>query len=438
MNNKRKIIVAFIFLFCCLTFTLINTGLQKIDDEIYKNAFYDYSSFFNWITFFYNNWSGRIVVSTLTTFFTNMPTYVFLISNITVFFIFIITIYFICNIMFENIEKKLKLMLLCCIPCFFYFMKLNVIKYGVIWLTGALNYFWPATFMLVSLIPFISELKSYNIKSKYYIIFLLANIISAMVEQTGLVLVCFGIITLILLKKENRKINKLLIIHLIIIILLFGICILAPGNVERKMVEELQWYNDFSMLSLFEKVNQGFRVFLDHTLNDNIILTTYFILQLIYLKSRNESKTKLDILFIVSLSVYIIWANLFRENEIFNLASFEIKKMYKYIDIIKIILNYIITIHIGIELLYIMKNSKNSFIVSLLYSASVCAIIILGFSPTIYASGDRIFLLTDFLIILINSLLSIEIFKEEKNKKLAKLYLTITTILALVTYIICF
>ena len=435
MKNKNKFIICMVFLIICITFLLLNTAIQTTDDYVYKNAFCDFSSFYKWVGEFYCNWSGRIIVSSLINLFTNMPIWIFKISNTVVFFIFIGAIYWICNVMFKNIKINIKAALIVCIPSLFYLINLRVINSGVIWLTGALNYFWPATFMLVSLIPFISELKSQKFNSKYFVIFFLSNLISAMVEQSGLVLVCFGIVTLIWLKIEKKKINKLLLIHFLIIFVLFMICMLAPGNIKREFVEELGWYSDFSMTTIFERFNQGFHAFMGHIVKGNMILIVYLVGQLIYLMLKNESRNKFDCWFIVIIVMYLLWAFLFKEKIIINLTSFEIKKIYKYEDIIKIALNYIMIGFIGIELWYSTKDVKNGLIVSVLYFASVCSTIVLGFSPTVYASGNRVFILTDFLIILINSLLCVEIFEKNEKNKWIVLYTIITIIIASDAYV---
>jgi hypothetical protein len=107
--------------------------------------------------------------------------------------------------------------------------------------------------------------------------------------------------------------------------------------------------------------------------------------------------------------------------------------MYKIDELFKIIFNYIVIGNIGIELLYIMEDKKNGLIIGLLYFASICSVLVLGFSPTIFASASRIFVLADLLLILINVALAVEILKEEKNRLWID-YIVITTIIALATY----
>ena len=430
---KNKIISFFIVLFFCLTFLCLNEGLQTIDDEVYKNVFFDFKSFVDWVQEFYSIWSGRVIVTSMITVFTNMPIFVFVISNTIIFGIFIVAIYWIINILFENLENKLKMVILIIIPCFFYCLKVSVISNGCLWLTGALNYFWPVTCMLITIIPFICELKSVNISSKYYIMFYIMNLISAMVEQTALVLICFGLITLVILKKEKKKINKLLIIHFVMITILFLICMLAPGNIIRANAEKLLWYNDFDMLLPLEQVNQGFFCLLDNFMNGNTILFTYLIIQLIYLKCKQTKINKLDVCTIITFTIYLFLTIIFKFSSNSKLIDFEINKLYKIDELFKIIFNYIVIGNIGIELLYIMEDKKNGLIIGLLYFASICSVLVLGFSPTIFASASRIFVLADLLLILINVALAVEILKEEKNRLWID-YIVITTIIALATY----
>lgn len=417
MIKKIKSNIIPIILTVCLfiTFFILNRGIQTSDDLIYKDAFYDVTTYWYWLKEFYCSWSGRITVSTLINIFANTPIIVFKISNTIIFGLIIYFMYRIINVLSKDLNKTIKKLLLFCIPGFIYCINIRVISSGCLWLSGALNYFWPLGCCLIALYPFICELKEIECKKRNYIIFFLANFIAAFAEQTAMVLICFGLITFFICKLEKRKLNKLLIVHYIMIVIFSMILFLAPGNAVRSEAEELLWYYDFGMLSIGDKILQSFSYFVDNIINDNFILFGALVINIFLLNIEKNKKSWLKLLLSYILLMYLLVSVSFAKYNIFNLGNISINHFYKIENVLKLILNAIIFSVIGMELMYVFENRKNGLIISILYFASICSAIVLGFSPTIFASGNRIFVLTYYFLALINSCLSVEILRQQKG-----------------------
>lgn len=412
---KSNLIPIILIVFFVITFFILNKGIQTFDDFVYKEAFCDVTTYWEWLKEFYCSWSGRITVSTLINVFTNTPIIVFKIFNTMILGLIIYFIYRIINVLSKDLNKTIKNLLLICIPGFIYCINIRVISSGCLWISGALNYFWPLGCLLVSLYPFICELKGIECKKRYYIIFFLANFIAAFAEQTAMVLVCFGLITLIICMLEKRKLNKLLIIHFIIIVIFSMILFFAPGNAVRSEAEKSLWYYDFGMLSIGDKVLQSFTYFVDNIINDNFILFGALVINIFLLNIEKNKKGWLKLLTTYILLVYLVVSVSFAKYNIFNLSNISINHFYKIENVLKLILNAIIFWGIGIELMYVFEDKKTGLIISILYFASICSAIALGFSPTIFASGNRIFVLTYYFLALINSCLSAEVLKKQKG-----------------------
>ena len=68
------------------------------------------------------------------------------------------------------------------------------------------------------------------------------------------------------------------------------------------------------------------------------------------------------------------------------------------------IISLFIITQIGIMLFYVLDDFDHRYLVMLLYLASLCSGYVLGLSPTIFASGPRVFFLSDILIVIIGGI----------------------------------
>ena len=63
------------------------------------------------------------------------------------------------------------------------------------------------------------------------------------------------------------------------------------------------------------------------------------------------------------------------------------------------LMSLFIIIQLGFMLFYAFDHINHRYLVVLFYLASLCSGYILGLSPTVFASGPRVFFLTDILVI---------------------------------------
>ena len=424
LNPTNLIILIF-----AVFFFLINKGLVDLDDKVYKNAFNSISTFFSWLGNFYNVWGGRISSMVLTNIFTNLPKIIFRISNTIVLVITILASYKIIKMVTDDWNEKVKNILLIILFCSMFFISIPVINSAMLWICGSTVYLWPIATMLISLIPFISELTGKKIGKQYYVFAMLANIIAAFSEQTSAILIAFGLITLIWCKLEKRKVSKLLIAHYIIIIIISAINLLAPGNAARSYSEEIKWYPSFSNLSLLDKLIQGYIQVANHLINNTTILFSIVAI-LSSLLIICDEKTKKINKFVAVLPIIYVLAKFIPINAISRLYTFEkfgIYTLYSPKVLVQLIASSFIIILVAVQLIYALKNKKAGFITSIIYCAGLCSGLAISLSPTIYASGNRVYAVTDMLLVLVSGRLWIELFK--KGKKNWKILATVVLII---------
>ena len=423
--TKRKInlciSIVIIIVFSIIFFNM-NEGFMTKDDEIYSQVFYDLSSFKDWVFNFYTTWSGRIVTSALSNIFLRMPLVIFKIANTIVYVIAILSITKIVNKICNVDNLRFKNILL-----FFTFLisliiNKEVYQWGAIWVTGAFNYLWPTAFMIFSLIPFI---KSEDTKNIYFIFYILSDFIACFAEQTALVLVCFATISLIISIINRKKLSKALILHYIIIVILTIIEIFAPGNSVRAQASMLRRYPTFNMLNVGDKLLQGIIVIANQLLTADIKLMLILTLLIgIYGIMNKKQKLTFKILSIIPFvyfgSSYICNKIGIFEGILYNLPNFGKEYIYGikiYIPIIIFILNLVL---IACTTLFSFESERKNILTDLIYLASIMSSLSISFSPTIFASGSRIFFVMDFLLIAVIGIFLGEIFRKENVNKLLK------------------
>ena len=407
INLYIKIIIVAIF--SILIFN-INECLMVADDAVYSKVFHDFATFKTWAYEFYNIWSGRIITSALSNLFLRMPLIIFKICNTLVYIMAIIAIYKIIKYFIKTNNQIIDNLIFLSIFIISFLIDRNVISAGVVWVTGSFNYLWPTAFMLVAIIPFIKVLTDEKDRNIFFVIYILADLVACFAEQTALVLLTIGTIAIGYLLFNKKRVNKLLLIHYIFIIILTIIEISAPGNFVRFTASTLRRYPTFDMLSIGDKFLQGIILLGNQLINyDNIlmIILTLAIMIGCFKKKDFNKFTK-----IISLIPFLYFTSSFicsklgvADGILYNFKLFGIDYIYGvtiYIPILIFIVNLVLIISL---MLFVFDDYKTGILTTLIFLGGLASTLTISFSPTIYASGSRVFLLMDFLFMIVIGIL---------------------------------
>lgn len=429
MKNKKtklysllfKVIITTIFgiaMFC------ITEYIMTDDDTVYSKVFNSFETFVSWAWEFYNIWSGRVITSALSNIFLRMPLVVFRIFNIVVLITGIIAIYKIIksfvkidNIIVDNLIYISLFLLYFVIPE-------DVVQYSVKWVTGSFNYLWPAAFMFVAMIPFVkrfNEEKDENEGNKFFIIYILSDFIACFAEQTTLVLLTIGTLVIGYSIIRKQRINKLLIAHYLIILILTTIELAAPGNFVRFEASTLRRFPTFNMLNVGDKLIQGIICLANQLLtNDNILMLILTVIIAITNLIKNKSvvvKISSCIPAIYFLGIRICSKLGIGETIIYNLPFWGKEYIYGLKIFIPLIV-FVIMLWLITELIASsFKDVKKGIATSIIFLGSIAASLTISFSPTIYVSGARTYFLGDLLFVLVIGIMLANLFEFRKVKK---------------------
>lgn len=180
--------------------------------------------------YFYNNWTGRVIPHVLIGIFRNMNELIYEIINSLVFIIFITTISKVLN-------KKSSFLSILSVFGYLAFSRMFGEKFG--WISGAFNYLWPSTFLVIFIYYFYNyfkKQKDINILGKILLV-LFAFITGFMHENVSFVGGAFLCCLMIFNIKEFLKFEKSKKVIVILTFIMFCLgafaCIFAPGNLTR-------------------------------------------------------------------------------------------------------------------------------------------------------------------------------------------------------------
>ncbi|WP_026885122.1 DUF6056 family protein [Clostridium beijerinckii] len=295
------------------------------------------------------------------------------------------------------------------------------------WGATTLNYLWPLSFGIYSFIIVKKIYNNYNIKGYEYVLSTLALMFAANQEQMCAIL--FSLYCALTLYFFIKRKNKRYIILQTCICLVNLIWILkCPGNIVRKVNEVGQWFPDYNTLLFINKTDIGFSSsMVQFICNPNSVFIIFSILAFILtiIKCRDNM---FRIISGIPLGVGLFFS-IFRNNialffpellKILNYSSqygtITTDNFYSLKSYIPIFLYGMTGICVLLALYFCFGNNVKTILTMLIILLGLASRIIMGFSPTIWASGNRTFLFMYFAFIICTIMIYEEILKSNFNK----------------------
>ena len=372
----------------------------------------------------YINWTGRIIIESIMVPMFGYNLWVWRILNTIMTIILALGIYKLIPYKYVDKITATKRLLIKSVICISIFtIHKDVFLTAISWITGSFNYLWPVACAILVMLPFKNALFNERFNKRWYFILIFAVILGANMEQASLVILCFALITNIYLIIRDKKIRVDLIIFNIFIAVNSAILFLAPGNYVRSASETITWFGQWDMISLPTKVMMGTNLLLEQMFRNEIILITVLVGLVNIVIWKKYKDILIRILAAIPMIVVIIKIvervfgvlNINTNLLIFKLFNVQNLNILNFDDI-KIFLPTSILLCtlliIPVVFLLIFDKVEMKYLSVILYLASICSALSISISPTIYASGARIFFVTDILIIIVSVLILSEYLRE--------------------------
>lgn len=440
MKKKEKyplIVFSVIVLFFYLFFTHL---IIKTDDGHFLGILNEDSfNIFEWLKERYLTLSGRTVSEFMMMSFLKLNTVFWKLLAAGAFTYMIWFAEKMCSAFSGVLTQLQKNIFCCCVPFLVFIGSLNP---GAFWFAGSFTFLFPFTAFLMTVTPLVFEF--FEVKHNRIamnVISVIASFLACSQEQTAALTVTFLVVLIVaLLLKHKLKIYH--IISLITSVSGTFWLFTSPGMTGRIAMEGGS-FSRFSEMNVFEKLLCGITNYFGYSFFMSVIVTGIFAVLLFLTVSAMYDKKKVKIfakVFLAFLAMvcagvnaaYVIVCHKVPDKgfeEIFR------KGDYGAFDIAVIILCFMLLMMFAAMLvLIIIKNRKLGITVSLLAVAAVMSAVVLGFSSSVYASGQRVFFFADVLTLFASGVL----ISGGKSKKNIYVYNTAVIIAVIMLIVNCF
>ncbi|MBO0445510.1 hypothetical protein JZO78_04070 [Enterococcus ureilyticus] len=405
MNRNKQVknwlivnqdLLALTVLFLGIAVYLSFFGFQNGTDDEWFQRMSHQKDYLTYILNRYMTWSARIFPDSIMYFIFSLPMILYWsITSLAM----ILSAYSIARFTKKEV-KTFDIFLVCTL---FGFMNFEMFFHSFLWITGAVNYLWPLALGLCSMIPYADYVfrgNKWEKKSWISLSIICTFLFSISNEQYLIVGFCAalcGHITL-LVKKEKQSILLLFKTFIMFMGILF--MYFAPGNALRLQMETEKWYPDFNELSVFSHIKVGLNFMVTGIYNNVFSLLLLVILSSILLLNLNRYSFLLISLIIACLSCMYLFPG-FSSGlaQIYNYSAKQLFSMEAFSAVMK---NFFVAIVLyGVTMLAIYKGASYKIFSLLCMIAALFSIIMLWFSPTLFASGSRVFVCAGVLFLIV-------------------------------------
>ena len=295
------------------------------------------------------------------------------------------------------------------------------------WAATTTNYMWPLALGLFSLIPIRKIWDGEKIKFWQYPLYTLALLYACNQEQTCAIIVCLYILFTIITTIRDKKLHPYLLIQSLFTIASLVFILTCPGNYERQASEISENFKDIGMLSTLDKLGLGFTAnFSEIFTKGDLVFLMFTGLIYVYIMTNYKDKLYRVVAAIPFLSILVShyfrrltekffpFINLFFDEFGTKDVKLTAANCNNLFNAIPIVFSLGITICIVLSLLLIFKKLKNN-VALLIFLAGLASRVMMGFSPTVFVSGERTRIYFDFAMIIASLLVWLE-FKKNTEK----------------------
>ncbi|MBQ2775724.1 MAG: hypothetical protein IJF40_07560 [Clostridia bacterium] len=299
-------------------------------------------------------------------------------------------------------NKKVQNTIIC---CSIIYPTIIVVDAGFVATT--VNYLWSVTCGFLCLIPLKAALENKKV-SWYWVLPCLPLLLYATnMQQMSVLLAAVFFLGILFLAIAKRKFNLCITLEFLITCagLFYSYYLNMFGNNNRMERETKRYFPNFAELNIFEKAELGFSsTFFGLTMNAHFALVAFLIfsglLAFFVFKKKSKLYSKIIAVFPFVFSLVFGILSLVPRDLIKGLTFFtgELKnfKMTKAIysfNPVADILFIIICLCVIYSLFVLLKNKKTVAVCVIILALGLMTRMLMGFSPTVWASGHRTFFL---------------------------------------------
>ena len=406
----------FIFLFAFLL--LLHLTSPHLEDDLIFSKYLKERSLKDFIVWRYNTWTSRNIIEVIVVMFcTGRHWKVWSFIDTLIYVIMTIII----SKMFNKKHNKRFDTVLCLLVLIYSFQDMGSAGTTV----TTLNYILPLTCLLYSMFILSKTNNVEKIHKLEYVAATVTSLIACNVEQTCLVFVGFTIIDVIFLIIKRRLSNRnwFVVFLMIIGIMELLYIIKCPGNLTRYESEINTWYPEYRYYGIDCKLYLGIVSTTSVILNQKVVFTIFALLLMIYTFIKSQNKV-MRIVSTLDFSFFMFMGTL---KETSKTIFSSLNTFYDIVDINGIyytgshlpnIICLFIILFVAFSMIYLIYKLLDCKIVyPLIFLAGLLSRIVMGFSPTVFASRSRTAIILYFSAIILSYVLYMKIVERLEGDK---------------------
>ena len=372
---RNKYIIAFSLIYLMFFFKLYYGHYVNMADDVWFSNVHDsQSNIFVWLKDRYFQWTSRIPIEFfLVLLITHFKVWVFINS-------FMFASLVLCTLYYLKLNlKKLLISSVLVFGLVLWGMPKSVSFEAAIWMTGSFNYLWPVALAAIS---YLCLYKSFLCNSRLLVILsCFLFFLSSFNEQMAVVNFVSILMSVIYFRLSRGKYLFLLPPLLSICIVIF-IIVTCPGNMVRYNIETAAWFKGFNSIGLFGKLVLGCNLYVDALVSKHSVVPLLSSLALIKVCNHFGAKCIAIFWSVVFLATLIVSPDAIRLNA---------NDVLTFLPLMRAFLAALYLISVVCAVSVSRYFDKVSLVVVVCFVCSAASIVFMGLSPTIYASGKRVF-----------------------------------------------
>lgn len=354
---------------------------------------------FSSVVYNFTSWSSRVLVNLPIHIMLHLDYKVWLIMDIVLFYVIYRSLSYIFIKNNKTTNNYILLGLLLLFP-FNYALTAG-------WVTTTMTYIWPLALALFSCTTIRKVYDEQKFRWYHYILFFITTIYSANQEQLSVVLtIVFGITVIVLV--SEKKTSILIIMQAILSLGNLILHMLAPGNANRSVTEASVRFPDYGTMSLIDKLELGFSASLYeffYTVNFLVLIMGAILVVLVFMKTKNWLYRLIGSALFLSHGFFGFFCNGILErrfqigvfiNRLHSSGTLDESNYYSWKSYYPIVFLFVVSICLIVSLYIVFGNTKKSLYAIGLLFAGLGARMVVAFSPTIWVSSSRTFIIMIF------------------------------------------
>lgn len=262
------------------------------------------------------------------------------------------------------------------------------------WVSGSFNYLWPVALAAYGCLPFFDRRERGVMQHSSHI---LACGLAAYNEQVGFVLLCL-LVPLLVFRETSRSGAAWDVILVVFVAVNWMVTLTAPG-VQHRFLLEHRWFANFDTLGAPEKVNIGLGLIKQSVLDPrNLLIALLAAIAVRALPASLASRfAKLALLtgLVFIASNYLVALVAPADSRL--AAAYLVKSVaaihaaYPKVYLVMAVALFSIACLVLATALVFRRSGKESLFVAWAIAVGLASVAALGWSPTAYASGSRVF-----------------------------------------------